>query len=225
MQPSRNAWLVCLIPFFCVNISWLWSSIAGAIPWCFTYLEGCVSISRAARSSDALFFFRATMILSAAMLILFWLQSYHFLKLKAWAKEPVAMMILGITGALFLVLYAVFLGTDGQVYRLMRRYGVIFYFTFTVLAQYLLTRQLWHNRYSVKSAIPLLKAMLGLGLFVLIIGLVSLSATIMLENPEKDYWENVTEWWFALAMTSYFGLVALLWKKLGFQCTYQIHNT
>jgi len=127
------------------------------------------------------------------------------------------MLILGYLGAMFLVLYADFLGTEGTVYRLMRRYGVIFFFTFTVLAQYFFTRDLLRNKSQLKAVYRHLQTMLGLGLFILIIGFISLGATILLDNPEKDRWENVTEWWFALAMMAYFGVTALMWKKLRYQ--------
>lgn len=134
------------------------------------------------------------------------------------------MLFLGAIGALFLVLYAVFLGTEGQAYRLMRRYGVIFYFTFTVLAQFLYTRQLWRHRIELPESDNVLKAMLALAGFVLLIGLISLGASMTLDNPEKDYWENTTEWWFALAMTVYFGLVARLWQQSGFHVKHDLRE-
>lgn len=217
MQPSKIAWTVCLLPLFCVHASWIWSSSVGAIPWCLPYWDGCASISRAARSSDALFLFRAGMILSAAWLIMYWRLCSHFLQRWKFAQRSLAMLILGYLGAMFLVLYADFLGTEGTVYRLMRRYGVIFFFTFTVLAQYFFTRDLLRNKSQLKAVYRHLQTMLGLGLFILIIGFISLGATILLDNPEKDRWENVTEWWFALAMMAYFGVTALMWKKLRYQ--------
>ena len=217
MQPSVIAWTVCLLPLFCIHVSWQWSASVGAIPWCNPYWDGCVSISRAARSSDALFLFRAGMILSAAWLIMYWRLCGYFLQTRKWVEKPYAMLVLGYLGAIFLVLYADFLGTDGAVYRLMRRYGVIFFFTFTVLAQYLYTRQLLHHQSELQLVSKHLKAMLGLGLFILIIGFISLGATIALENPAKDRWENTTEWWFALAMMAYFGVSAALWQRLVYK--------
>lgn len=157
------------------------------------------------------------MILSAAWLIMYWRLCSHFLQVRNWAARPRAMLILGYAGALFLVLYADFLGTDGTVYRLMRRYGVIFFFTFTVLAQYFYIRHLWQQREAMLPVFSYLQTMLGLGLFVLIIGFISLGATLTMENPAKDRWENVTEWWFALAMMAYFGVCAKLWRQLNYR--------
>lgn len=217
MQPSVIAWTVCLLPLACIHISWIWSASVGAIPWCNPYWDGCVSISRAARSSDALFLFRAIMIISAAWLVIFWRLCGYFLETRNWNGKPYAMLILGYLGAGFLVLYADFLGTDGAAYRLMRRYGVIFFFTFTVLAQFLYTRQLLHHKSELSRAQGCLTLMLGLGLFVLIIGFVSLGATIALDNPAKDRWENTTEWWFALGMMTYFAITAWLWQRMAYR--------
>ena len=214
MQPKTTAWIVCLIPLLTVHLCWLWSSLVGSIPFCFPYWTGCTSISRAARLSDALFLFRAGMIFSAGYLMLYWYYSSLYISQKCWSQRQSRFILgLGYTGALFLILYADFLGTEGKVYRLMRQYGVIFYFTFTVLAQMLFTRQLWHHRNEMEDSLTYIKSMLYLGIIVLIVGFTSLWATATLENPAKDKWENLTEWWFALTMTVYFGLTAKIWEK------------
>lgn len=219
MRPSFVAWSVCLLPLFCIHASWIWSASVGAIPWCNPYWDGCASISRAARSSDALFLFRAVMIFTAAWLIIYWRLCGHFLEQKTAVRHPYGIVVFGYLGALFLILYADFLGTEGAAYRLMRRYGVIFFFTFTVLAQYMYTRRLLQNTDSFISASFYLRLKLGLGLVILIIGFVSLGATIALENPAKDRWENTTEWWFALGMMTYFGISASFWHKQQFRLT------
>lgn len=92
-----------------------------------------------------------------------------------------------------------------------------FFFTFTVLAQFLYTRQLLRHKSELQPVARHLKAMLLLGLFILILGLISLGATTALEDPAKDRWENVTEWWFALAMMTYFGVSAVLWQRVSFK--------
>lgn len=216
MRPATIAWIVCLLPLCTIHICWIWSGSIGAIPWCNPYWDGCVSISRVARSSDALFLFRASMMVTAAWLVIYWRLCGYSLQSGSWGQKPWVMFWLGCTGAIFLVLYADFLGTEGSAYQLMRRYGVIFFFTFTVLAQYLYTRQLWMQRDRFTDIQSYLTLMLSLGLFILIIGFISLGATLLMENPGKDRWENVTEWWFALAMMLYFGICARLWQILGY---------
>src|SRR6187431_614315 len=135
MQPIHTAWLVFLIPLVAVHASWLWSSLVGAIDTCLPYWSGCVSISRAARSSDALFLFRAAMLVNATLLVIYWLQAGSFLSLRSLLPDQGKlrqirwMQVAGITGAVFLALYVDFLGTNGPVYQLLRQYGVTFYFS------------------------------------------------------------------------------------------------
>ncbi len=220
MQPVTIAWMVCLLPLFCIHVCWLWSAGVQAIPWCNPYWDGCVSISKAARSSDALFLFRGCMIFGAGYLMILWqMVRYNLRRLHAPPLTTLTIVLLGSIGAIFLVLYVDYLGTEGDFYRLMRRYGVIFYFTFTVLAQMFL----WHtySRLSTNSQLPQPPTSLRLMLWslcaILVIGLLSLTATLTLDNPQKDRWENVLEWWFAMLMTLNFGLLGRYWQHTQFR--------
>jgi len=216
MQPVATAWLVFTIPLVVVHAAWLWSSLVGAIDWCIPYWSGCTSISKAARSSDALFLFRSAMTLNAGLLILFWLHVAAFLRLNRLAGHSCYWIIgLGVTGALFLVVYANFLGYSGEVYRFMRHYGVTVYFGFTVLAQMLLLRQ-W-RQLPAHTGKRQVKAIHGLCWWMLLLGLASSGCNLLLPDPLKDMWENIIEWHFALSMNIYFALVALLWQSLGYR--------
>lgn len=212
MQPVHTAWLVFLVPLVIVHAAWLWSSLAGAIDWCLPHWRGCVSISKAARASDALFLFRASMILNAMLLVNFWLQARQFLALHQ--RRSPTLPVLGITAALFLVLYANFLGTQGPVYQLLRQYGVTIYFSFTVLAQMLFTRHLLELNISSVEAYVKLK--FWLGGWMLLLGIASVFCNALLTGDAKDRWENIIEWHFALGMDGYFLLAALTWQRLGF---------
>lgn len=213
MQPIHTAWLVFLFPLLVVHSTWLWSIGLGAIDQCLPYWSGCVSISKAARSSDALFLFRAGMILNAALLIHYWLLVRQWLWL--YQCHTVALPTLGIIAALFLVLYANFLGSQGEIYQMLRRYGVTIYFAFTVLAQMLLVRQLL--QLPLKVGTHLVRIKMGLCVWLLALGVASVLCNALLTGEAKDRWENIIEWHFALGMDSYFLLTALLWRQLGYR--------
>ncbi|ABC26982.1 conserved hypothetical protein [Hahella chejuensis KCTC 2396] len=223
MQPQRIAWSNFLLPVLVAHAAWLWSSLVGAIDGCLPYWDGCVSISKAARSSDALYLFRAGMIIHAVLLLVFWFQAGAFLKLNQASTGAVrAMQCLGAIGALFLVLYADFLGVDGRVYRLLRQYGVTIYFSFTVLAQMLLLRSLLTlfrspALHAATGVQKWLRAKTWLCWWMLALGLASVANSLLLENPAKDRWENVIEWFFALSMTTYFAFTAMIWRRLGYR--------
>lgn len=216
MQPVHNAWLVFLLPLLVVHGAWLWSSMAGAIDACVPYWSGCTSISRAARSSDALFLFRAVMTFNAALLVNYWLHASRFLTLYSAPKTITrTLTIIGITGAIFLVLYANFLGSDGSFYQLLRRYGVTIYFSFTVLAQMLFLRQLLVR---IPNGLRWVKYKNWLCIWLLFLGLTSVFCNALLTGEAKDNWENIIEWHFALGMSFYFLFSALLWQQFGFSC-------
>lgn len=65
------------------------------------------------------------------------------------SRRPFVMFVLGSIGAFALLTYATFLGSDGEVYRFLRRYGVIFFFALTGLAQTFLVTRL----YSLPAAV------------------------------------------------------------------------
>ncbi|WP_020409208.1 hypothetical protein [Hahella ganghwensis] len=216
MQPTTIAYLICFLPLISIHGCWLWSSGLQLIPWCNPYWDGCVSISKAARVSDAIYLFKASMIFSAGYMVIYWQVCQAFLRREVKQRAHGRIVsFLGVTGAIFLVLYATYLGTEGDIYRLMRRYGVIIYFTFTALAQMIFYRSLKH--YPEAEHYPPITYMLVLLSGILIVGLVSLGATLTQENPAKDRWENTTEWWFALMMTLNFGLTGWLWKRVRFR--------
>lgn len=214
MQPLTTARLLFWIPLFTVHICWLWSSLAGSVDFCVPYWTGCVSISKAARSSDALFLFRSAMTMSAVLLIYYWLQVGQFLAL--YNRRAVSSQYLGIIAAFFLVLYANFLGTQGDFYRLLRQYGVIIYFAFTVLAQMLFIKHLL--ALDEKNIGNYIKIKSGLSLWILVLGIASVIGNAILEGEKKDSWENIIEWQFALSMNIYFLLTAFIWKRLNFSC-------
>lgn len=205
---SGAAWiaLACgLVPLVAVHACYLIAAAEGRVPWCFPYLEGCTSISRAARLGPANLLFKALMLPAAALTALFWMQAARGLH-RAASRRPRrvdAMRVLGIVGALFLALYVCFLGVDGEMYRWMRRYGVTVYFSFTVLAQMLLA-----------SLLPpgwLRAALLGLCATMLLLGLASLPLQHLL--PDRDAALNAIEWSYALLMSVGFTLVGLAWWR------------
>lgn len=72
MQPRTIALLVSLLPIIAANLAYLISAFDGHVPWCIPYIDGCTTISRAARHGDAIYVFRALMMFYAVLLIWYW---------------------------------------------------------------------------------------------------------------------------------------------------------
>lgn len=152
-----------------------------------------MSVSRGVRSGPGLWLFRILAVPSALFMILAWWRLPPSLR-GVWAPR------LGIIGAAFLVVYALTLGTDGELYRWMRRYGVVLYFGCTGLAQLLVARALSraphpYARGAVVTYLALVATTWG-------IGVVSALKRRLIDDPAlQDRLQNALEWNFSLAMS------------------------
>jgi hypothetical protein len=218
MQPATLALLVTLLPLFTINAAYLISAVTGSVPWCVPYIQGCTSISRAARLSDAIFLFRAVMIIHGVLLIFYWLYARRWLDMLAPQRARVNRIVywLGIIAAGCLIIYVDFLGFEGAVYRFMRQFGITFYFTLTPLAQMLMLGQLYKLVASGHVLAPdkrLLNFQLLILLLILLLGYVSLILSYTgLSSFES---ENIVEWNFSLLLIANFSISILMWKELS----------
>ena len=213
MQPRTLLILLLVLPIFTVNAVYLLSAAAGMVPWCMPYIDGCTTISRAARSGNSIFLFRVTMIAYALLLIGFWIYVKHWLAILREAEPGLSRLItwLGIVGALAMMVYVNFLGTEGEVNRFMRRHGIMLFFLFTPLAQMLLYRE--HQRL-IRGKSPGISNALRMQFVVLLLMLLTGLASLVIDLLGMKSYEsqNIVEWNFALLMNLYFIGMFSLWR-------------
>lgn len=206
-----------LLPSMAVLITYLVSASLDQVPTCFPFLEGCTSISGAARRDPSIHIFRILMLPTATVIAAYWLLVHRWLG-HLGASDPRRNWItgLGLIGALFLVLYVVFLGTDGRAYELMRRYGVTVYFAFTALAQLVLADRLHRLPARIKAEIGpgIIGAKIAFGMLMLMLGLANIPAANFFPQLQVD---NIIAWNFALLMHGYFGLTAIAWWRSDYR--------
>lgn len=223
MRPHHIAWSVCLIPIIAAHGAFFLGLWEGVARECVPYFQGCTSISRAAREGNAIFIFRGLMMPTAALLVIFWCLQNIWLK-QITEKTHRSIFILGSIGALFLILYVNFLGTEGDFYQFMRRYGITFYFALTVLAQMLSIRSLQKVKNSLhRRTRQFLKAQFILMILYCCLGI----ANVIIKATGvswADQTENIIEWHFALYMSLYFGLTAMMWKRNHFSWQFRNRN-
>ncbi len=208
----RLPWLLVVLPILAVHLSYALAASSADVPWCIPYIDGCTSISRAARNGIANIVFKSLMLPYAALLVLFWNQ------LSAWlqARRPDAVRrcrsvrFLGVTAAVFLAVYAVFLGIDGEFYQWMRRYGITVFFGFSVLAQMLTVALL-----SPLSGLgPRLRnSMLCFSALLLALGLLSLPLKHFSSDAKAAM--NALEWTYAALMTLFYALIGMTLRVNG----------
>lgn len=205
-------WIVPLacaaVPAIAVHAAWLLSLQAGTVPECIPHLEGCTSISRAARHGTANVVFKSLMLPCAV------LQAWHWREAERWLRargtRGGTLVPLGIVAALALAAYAAALGTEGSFYQWMRRFGITFYFGATFLAILAFVRRL----VALGSYAKLARAMVGLCAAMLALGLASVAATALVGDAAlKDRIENVLEWQLGLLLTLWFLVQAALMRR------------
>lgn len=229
-HPAARLWVLPLVaglaPALAIAAAF-WISIAdGFVPSCNPFIDGCVSISRAARHGLANHVFRALLLPAAALQGLTWLLCVVWLKrLGATGRSLAWVPWLGVLAAVFIVLYGTFLGTEGLAYRWMRRYGIIVYFGFTYLCM-LITAA--HIRNLVRSHGLRLPARLDVVLVALLaatllMGLANVFVAPVFGDPDlKNRAENVLEWHAGLAFTLFFCALAWLWRHTSFNASLKV---
>ena len=206
---------VGVVPALIVITTYFVSALNGHVGWCCPVLDGCTSISATGRYGVSYYIFKAGMLPMSALLAVFWWLSREWL-LSSGAEESVAtraMVTLGCASAVFLVLYAVFLGSDGDVYRLLRRYGVNLHFGLQFLAQALLAGQLLSMSRRLPVPMPswLAPALLSVLGLMLLIGLASIPLANVMSNRNQP--QNMAAWSVALLVTAYYLLIWVAWWR------------
>lgn len=183
----------------------------GHVPACVPYIEGCTSISRAARYGLANHVFRLLVLPTAAAIAYHWWLAGRWLALHG-PRAP-GMVAAGLVAALALAVYATFLGTEGEVYRALRRHGVIVFFGAGFLAQLLCLRAMGkgvgidRRAYGALRAICL--AMLALGV-VHVVALAAIGGSAL-----QDRLENALEWHIGALLVAWYVATAVAWRRDG----------
>ena len=203
---ANSALAAGLISITAVHLAYTLNFALTDLEACWPYWEGCLSVSRAVRSGPGLWLFKIAAVPMAGAMILAWLW------LPALLAGPLIRW-LGALGAVFLLAYALALGSDGGFYSWMRRFGVVFYFGLTGLAQLLtaaaLNRQcafLTRREKGPYLAVLLLTWMAGIAS--------ALKRDLVQDAALVDRLENALEWWFALGLSLAFVALSGLVRRV-----------
>lgn len=218
----RLWWLPLLagaLPLAGIALAFPLAVAEGQFPSCNPLIEGCVSISRAARHGLPNHLFRALLLPAAVLQGLVWWLSVPWLRAIGSPSTRLLRWVpwLGLAATVFLILYGTFLGTEGTWYRWMRRYGVIFYFGFTCILMLVVSGAVHRAAAASGRLRAPARVLLALCLALPLLGVVNSVAPLLIADPlAVDRFENATEWWGGLVFTLFFGLIALLWRRTGY---------
>jgi hypothetical protein len=205
------AWSAALLPLVAAHAAYLISASQGAVPWCVPHLEGCTSISRAARSTAAAIVVYKALVLAYSVVVpLFWWQAGIWLREVAPGRRRTqrALLPIGVVAALATATYAAALGVDGDVYQWIRRYGINTGFGFTFLAELLLTAAI-----ARAPGVPeaLRRALVGLCAAMLTLGVASIPLQFLTGSHGEAL--NAIEWTYGVLMLCFFPLAGAAWRR------------
>ncbi len=221
------ALLAALVPCLALVGAYVLSASLELVPWCMPLVEGCVSISKAARQGPTLLFFRLLMLPNCLILVLFWVLSRAWL--QALGDKNLLrlrlMQWIGVAGALCLGLYLTYLGYEGGPSKLARKFGVVTYFSFSGFAQFLLVSRLYQPRLLMNWPVltGMRRAMLTFCLLNL--GLAFANIAVALLIPDLDAADNIIEWNYAVLMHLFFLVSYCAWHVTDFKTEYYVKKS
>jgi hypothetical protein len=219
------ALLAGLLPVLATATAFRLSLDLGLIPGCNPFIDGCVSISRAGRHGLPNILFRALLLPAATLQAACWLLCPAWLRSLGAVPDRLQRAVpwLGVAAALCLVLYGSFLGTEGEGYRWMRRYGVVCYFGFTSIGMLIVSDAMRRTVGSDRRRRRITQALLVVCAALPVLGLVH--ALLPLAWPAEaahDAPQNITEWWGGAVFTLFFAVLAWAWRATGFHADFGI---
>ncbi len=150
---SQIAIAYWLVSWLGVTTAYALSTVQGFVPLCVPFVTGCVSVSAVGRHGLGFVAFKATILPAAALGVLYWTFAVRWIGNVSLRQRGMdtTIVVAGVVGSGALGLYTIFLGLEGETYRLMRHYGVVAYFASTYLAQVLLTQRLRTGEFCSRS--------------------------------------------------------------------------
>ncbi|WP_417517742.1 hypothetical protein [Marinobacter sp.] len=204
-----------LIPLVTIHATFAIAVLEGYISWCIPYWDSCTSISRTGRHGTAYFIFKGAMLPAALLGILFWwFNRLWLLQLGASGRGQLWIPWLGLVACVALAAYTLALGHEGEGFNLIRRIGVVLYFSLTYIAQLLISSALKdHPRWHQSG-----KRLLWLSQVTLVVGFLSVILTAAVPDLYSQI-DNAFEWVLALLINLHALRVALLWRQSSFRAS------
>ena len=210
---------LCL--FISINAHLLQSTVfqvdaIGRTAFTIPYIDGGVSISRIVRTYPSYLLFKPGMIITAILLIQYWLiNNKLFKKINNEMNKNNLFLIFGVGSALFLILHSIFLGINFEVdiYKFFRRFVLLGFIIFEIIAQTMLVINIVKKKKKISKFINKKILILKMILVSVLIIVAVLSAPI-LNSEEYSYFKHALEWNYFIGVVLFYFLTFLFWKKI-----------
>ena len=179
------------------------------------YIDGSLSISRAARTYPSYLLFKPGMIITAIFLIQYWISNNNlFKKIDDSRKKNKYFLFFGVGSALFLIFHSIFLGINFEtdLYKFLRRFILLGFIIFELIAQTLLVLNIIKIKGKILDFINIKILTLKIILVSFLLVVAFLSAPI-LNSSEYIHFKHALEWNYFLGIIAFYLLTFLFWKK------------
>ena len=179
------------------------------------YFDGGASISRTARVFPTYLIFKPAMFLTSYLLIKYWIYNHSLMqRTDATLKYRKYFLFFGISTAILLIIHSILLGIkfDISIYKFFRRFVMLFFIIFEVVAQTYLVINLYKVKDKlinyINSEILIVKIFLVSSLI-----LVALICIPIVSMPGHKVFKHALEWNYFLGVISFYLLTYFMWKK------------
>ena len=179
------------------------------------YIDGNVSISRSARGYPNYLLFKPGMIITAILLIQYWIANNKlFKKINQETNKNKYFLFFGVGSALFLILHSIFLGFNFEMdlYKFFRRFILLGFIIFEIIAQAFLVINLIKIKGEIAQFIN--KKILTIKMILVsVLIIVALLSAPILNSTEYTHFKHALEWNYFLGVISFYLLTFLFWKR------------
>jgi hypothetical protein len=181
------------------------------------YLDGGLSISRAARPYPNWLIFKPAMFLTSFLLIKYWyLNKDIIVNFNRNYKHLRKIIFFGVGSSIALTIHAIFLGIqfDNDLYKLFRRVIMFIFITFEITAQAYMVAALYSFKDQLIEFInvKVLRLKLILVLTLIIVAVIAIPVISWPGNTFK-FLKHALEWDYFLGVITFYLLTYFMWKK------------
>ena len=178
------------------------------------YIDGSLSISRTARTYPAYLLFKPGMIITAFLLIKYWIANNSMAQtINNQTEKNYRFLFFGITSALFLIAHSIFLGIhfEYDIYKFFRRFILIGFIIFEIIAQTLLVITLFKKKNKIAEIINKKVLILKI-ILVFVLSIVALASLPILTSSGHTSFKHALEWNYFMGVVFFYLLSFFFWK-------------
>ena len=179
------------------------------------YIDGGVSISRTARNYPTYLIFKPGMIITAFLLIKYWMVNNKMAQLiNDQNKKNYRFLFFGVASAVFLIAHSIFLGVNFEydLYKFFRRFILVAFIIFELVAQALLVITLFKIKDKIANFIN--KKILFLKIILVsLLSIVAVASLPILTSSGYTSFKHALEWNYFIGIVTFYLLTFMFWKK------------